>query len=148
MWLPPTVTASRCTNRSLANTLTVVDPPRKGSGPRRIWSDSHGKLWVSFWNAGGIGRYDPETKAWTVYAMPKSKSGTYAVYVDDKDKVWLTDFSANAILRFDPLSERFNAFASDKPHANVRQLNGRPGEVWGCESGNDRLVMIQAAAPV
>jgi streptogramin lyase len=24
----------------------------------------------------------------------------------------------------------------------VRQLNGRKGEVWGAESGNDRLVMI------
>ena len=38
---------------------TVVDPPRKGVGPRRIWSDSKGVLWVSFWNAGAIGRYDP-----------------------------------------------------------------------------------------
>ena len=35
---------------------------------------------------------------------------------------------------------------SDKPGANVRQLDGRPGEVWGCESGNDRLVAIQTAA--
>ncbi len=37
-------------------------------------------------------------------------------------------------------------FASDKAGANVRQLDGRPGEVWGAESGNDRLVMIQTVA--
>jgi virginiamycin B lyase len=26
----------------------------------------------------------------------------------------------------------------------VRQLLGRPGEVWGAESGTDRLVVIRA----
>jgi virginiamycin B lyase len=26
--------------------------------------------------------------------------------------------------------------------ANVRQLLGRPGEVWGAESGVDRLVVV------
>ena len=44
---------------------TVIEPPRKGVGPRRIWSDSKGMLWVSFWHGGGIGRYDPATKIWT-----------------------------------------------------------------------------------
>ena len=72
---------------------------------------------------------------------------TYAVYVDDKDKVWLTDFGANAIVRFDPVTEKFNVFPSDKSGANVRQLDGRPGETWGGESGTDRLVVIQTAAP-
>ena len=85
--------------------------------------------------------------SWKTWKLPGDGPTTYAVYVDGNDKVWLSDFSANAILRFDPLSERFIAFASDKPHANVRQLNGRPGEVWGCESSNDRLVVIQAPAP-
>jgi len=121
----------------------MVDPPRKGAGPRRIWSDSHGKLWVSFWNAGGIGRYDPEAKTWKVYTMPKSRSGTYAVYVDDKDQVWATDWLANAIQRFDPVKETFETFPSDKRGASVRQMLGRPGELWGGESGNDRLVVIR-----
>src|SRR2546425_8499786 len=49
--------------------VTVVDPPTKGVGPRRIWSDSKGVLWVSFWNAGAIGRYDPTTKKWATFAM-------------------------------------------------------------------------------
>ena len=123
--------------------VAMVDPPRKGSGPRRIWSDSQGKLWVSFWNSGGIGRYDPEAKSWKVYAMPKSKSGTYAVYVDDKDRVWATDWMANSIQRFDPVKETFETFPSDKRGASVRQMLGRPGELWGGESGNDRLVVIR-----
>ncbi len=33
-----------------------------GVGPRRIWSDSKGVLWVSFWNSGEVGRYDPIDK--------------------------------------------------------------------------------------
>jgi virginiamycin B lyase len=112
-------------------------------GTRRVWSDSKGMLWVSFWNSGGIGRYDPATKLWTVYAMPKSKSSTYAVYVDDKDRVWATDWAANAIQRFDPAAETFATFPSDKRGASVRQMSGRPGEAWGGESGNDRLVVIR-----
>jgi virginiamycin B lyase len=121
----------------------VVDPPRKGVGPRRVWSDSKGVLWVSFWNAGAIGRYDPAAKTWTTYTMPQSRSGTYSVYVDDKDRVWATDWMANAIQRFDPKTETYATFPSDKRGANVRQMLGRPGEAWGGESGTDRLVVIR-----
>ena len=123
--------------------VTVVEPPRRGAGPRRIWSDSKGMLWVSFWHTGGIGRYDPATKAWRVYPMPKSTSGTYAVYVDDQDRVWATDWLANAIQRFDPVSESFTTFPSDRRGSNVRQMLGRHGETWGGESGTDRLVVIR-----
>ena len=37
----------------------MIQPPKAGVGPRRIWSDSKGLLWVSFWNTGEVGRYDP-----------------------------------------------------------------------------------------
>jgi virginiamycin B lyase len=124
-------------------TADIVETPRPRMGTRRVWSDSKGMLWVSFWNAGGIGRYDPATKLWKVYAMPKSKSSTYAVFVDDKDRVWATDWAANAIQRFDPAAETFATFPSDKRGASVRQMSGRPGEAWGGESGNDRLVVIR-----
>ena len=51
--------------------------------------------------------------------------------------------AANAIVRFDPTIETFQSFPSDRPGANVRQMLGRPGEVWGAESGTDRLVVIR-----
>ncbi|MGA2126421.1 MAG: lyase [Xanthobacteraceae bacterium] len=122
---------------------TVVPPPRPGVGPRRIWSDSRGLLWVSLWNSGEVGRYDPIAKAWRTWRLPHSGSGCYAVYVDDKDRVWLTDFVANAVVRFDPQTETFQSFPSDRGGANVRQLAGRPGEVWGGESGTARLVVVR-----
>jgi len=126
---------------------TVVEPPTPNQGARRVWSDSKGRLWVSEWNSGNVSMHDPADGSWKAWKLPGDSPRTYAVYVDDKDKVWLTDFAANAIVRFDPLTEKFNVFASDRPDANVRQMDGRPGEAWGCESGTDRLVVIQTVAP-
>ncbi len=42
---------------------------------------------------------------------------------------------------FDPATETFASFPFPLPNANVRQLNGRPGEVWGAMSGQDKLVV-------
>jgi virginiamycin B lyase len=125
---------------------TIVQPPTPNQGARRVWSDSKGRIWVSEWNSGNVSMHDPADGSWKTLKLPGDRPHTYAVYVDNRDIVWLTDFSANAIVRFDPAGEKFTAFPSDKPGANVRQLNGRAGEVWGCESGNDRLVAIQMAA--
>jgi len=47
-------------------------------------------------------------------------------------------------VRFDPVTEKFDSYASNKSGASVRQMLGRPGEAWGAESGNERLVMIPA----
>jgi virginiamycin B lyase len=63
------------------------------------------------------------------------------VYVDEADLVWLTDFGANSLVRFDPARQRFESFRLPQQGANVRQLLGRDGEVWGAESGTDRLVV-------
>jgi virginiamycin B lyase len=122
---------------------TVIEPRTKDAGTRRVWSDSLGRLWVSEWNAGNLSRYDPVSKRWAVYHLPGSEPHAYAVYVDGHDKVWVSDFTANAILKFDPGSETFASFPSDRPGAAVRQMLGRPGEVWGAESGTDRLVVIR-----
>jgi virginiamycin B lyase len=46
-------------------------------------------------------------------------------------------------LRFDPVTEKFESFPSSRRGASVRQLLGRSGEVWGAESGTDRLVVIK-----
>jgi virginiamycin B lyase len=124
--------------------IFVVETPKKGVGPRRIWSDSKGILWVSFWNSGEVGRYDPMSGAWKTWLLPtNSGSGCYSVYVDEQDKVWLTDFTTNAIVRFDPATEQFERFPSDRRGANVRQMLGRKGEAWGAESGTERLVRIR-----
>jgi virginiamycin B lyase len=122
---------------------TVIDPPTKDQGARRVWSDSKGAIWVSEWNSGQVSRYEPGTKTWRAWRLPGEKPRTYSVYVDHDDKVWLTDFAANAVVRFDPSTEKFESFPSDRPGANVRQMLGRAGEVWAPESGTSRLVVYR-----
>ena len=120
---------------------TVIRPPTAGQGARRVWSDSKGKIWVSEWNAGKVGRYDPATKKWREWRVP-GPAQIYAVYVDDKDMVWLTDFGRSGLWRFAPATGKFTRVPL-REGASVRQLLGRPGEVWGAESGTDRLVVVR-----
>ena len=122
---------------------TVIEPPTKAQGARRVWSDSRGRIWVSYWNTGQVGMYDPASKSWREWKLP-GNAHAYSVWVDDQDKVWLTDWSINAIVKFDPVTEKFETFPSDRRSADVRQMLGRAGEAWGAESGNDRLVMVPA----
>jgi virginiamycin B lyase len=122
---------------------TVILPPTPDQGARRIWSDSHGSLWVTEWNAGNLAMYDPATNQWKEWRLPGNNPMPYAVYVDKNDTVWLSDFGANAIVRFDPIKEKFNVITLPTPGANVRQILGRSGEIWGAESGADKLVVIR-----
>ncbi len=122
---------------------TVLEPPTPGQGARRVWSDSLGRIWVSEWNAGQVALYDPATGEWREWRLPGDNPMAYAVYVDERDQVWLSDFGGNALVRFDPASETFEVFTLPSPGAEVRQLLGRPGEVWGAESGADKLVVIR-----
>jgi virginiamycin B lyase len=123
---------------------TVLRPPTRGQGARRLWSDSRGRIWVSEWNVGKVARYDPRTRRWREWRLP-GRAQPYAIYVDDRDVVWLTDFAANAIVRFDMRTLRFRVVRLPTPVAAVRQLLGRPGEVWGAESGTDKLVVVRTS---
>lgn len=124
--------------------VAVLDPPTAHTGTRRIWSDSRGILWISEWDGGKLARYDPGAKAWKEYRLPGPSPKPYAVYVDEHDAVWLSDWDANALVRFDPRTETFESFPLPSASAGVRQLNGRPGQVWGAESTVNKLVVWQA----
>jgi len=128
---------------SESGAATVLEPPTPGQGARRVWSDSKGSIWVSEWNVGQVAVYDPVSGAWREWRLPGASPKAYAVYVDNRDIVWLSDFGANALVSFDPAAESFQGFTLPSSPANVRQILGRPGEVWGAESGADKLVVIR-----
>ena len=124
----------------------MLQPPTAEQGSRRVWSDSQDRIWIAEWDAGQVAVYDPSrsgAEQWREWKLPGSRPQAYAVYVDERDKVWLTDFGGNAIVRFDPDTLAFQSFALPSTPGNVRQLLGRPGEVWGAESGNDQIVVIR-----
>jgi virginiamycin B lyase len=123
--------------------VTVLRPPTKGQGARRVWSDSRGRIWVSEWNAGKLGMYDPRRRRWREWRVPGANAQPYAVYVDERDTVWLSDFGANALVSFNPRTQRFASIRLPSSAANVRQLLGRPRELWGAESGVDKLVVVR-----
>jgi len=63
--------------------------------------------------------------------------------VDERDRVLVSDFGANALVMFDPTTEKFTDYLLHTPNGNVRQILGKLGEVWGAESGADKLVVIR-----
>ena len=101
---------------------------------------------MSEWYAGQLGLYDPQTKQWKEWKLPGRLPQAYAVYVDERDIVWVSDWGADAILSFDPKTERFTSFPMSEKGADVRQILGRPGEVWLPESATDRLMVIRTSA--
>jgi len=121
----------------------VIQPPTAAQGARRVWSDSRGMIWVSEWNSGNVSRYSPANGEWSTWKLPGTNPHTYAVYVDEQDAVWLTEWTAGAVVRFDPGAASFTAFANQASPGNVRQLLGRPGEVWAPESAADLLTVIR-----
>lgn len=125
----------------------IIEPPTPNQGARRVWSDSKGDLWISEWNSGQLSRYSPATGAWKSWKLPGEKPKAYAVYVDERDIVWVTDFGANATLEFDPGSESWTSHPGSGPDANVRQILGRPGEVYLPESGTERLMVVRTGKP-
>ncbi len=122
---------------------TILEPPTPNQGARRVWSDSQGRIWVSEWNAGQVAVYDPSTGDWREWKLPGPGPKAYAVYVDEVDTVWLSDFGSNTVVSFNPGSEEFEVFRLPGNPGNVRQILGRPGEVWLPESASDQLVVIR-----
>jgi virginiamycin B lyase len=143
VWYAPLASSHIARIDSQKRTAEIVEPPTPEQGARRIWSDSKGRLWVSEWNVSQIARYDPADRGWKSWRLPGERPKPYGIYVDERDRVWITDFGANAIWRFNPDTEHFTSFPSDRTNADVRQLLGRAGEVWGAESGTDRLVVVR-----
>jgi len=122
---------------------TVLEPPVAGQGARRVWSDPQGNLWITGWSSGDLFCYEPKAKAWKSWRIPGDGPQPYAVYVDERGVVWLSDWGSNAIFSFDPKSERFDRVPLLDRYASVRELAGRKGEVWGAESGVDKLFVIR-----
>ena len=126
---------------------SVVEPPTPRQGARRVWSDSQGRIWVSEWNSGNLSLHDPGASTlasrWRNWKLPGKDPRAYAVYVDERDIIWVSDWGGNAMFSFDPRSEKFERYPMPRDSANIRQILGRPGEVWLPESGTEHISVIR-----
>ena len=123
----------------------VVEPPTRGQGARRVWSDSKGRIWVSEWNSGQLSMHDPAANTWKQWKAPGTDQKVYAVYVDERDIPWITEWTGNAVYSFDPRTEKFEQHAMVRDRTNIRQILGRAGEVWLPESGTEHITVIRTA---
>lgn len=128
---------------------TVVEPPTPSQGARRVWSDSKGRIWVSEWNSGNLSMHDPAATTpasrWRTWKLPGSEPRAYAVYVDERDVVWVSEWANNITMSFDPRTEKLERYDMAREGASVRQILGRPGEVWLPESGTEHISVIYTA---
>ena len=107
------------------------------------WPDRRTRL-AAEWNAGQLAVFDPPSEREWRGRLPGPSLQAYAVYVDERDQVG-HDFAANTLVRFDPATEIFTPYQLPGPASNVRQILGRPGEVWGAASALDQLVVLRSS---
>lgn len=122
--------------------VTVLDPPTRDSGVRRVWADSTGLIWIAQYSARQIARYDPASGEWKEWRVPGANARPYAIYIDHQDKVWISDTGADTIVTFDPVTEEFTTVPISRP-SNVAQLGGIPGEVWGAQRARDHVFVVR-----
>ena len=132
---PPVATTTFSTNTNLNAGSAVgatFNPATSKDGwfgmPDNCAVDSLGRLWISEWNAGKVGMYDPAKNQWKEWRASGEGPKIYSIFVDEKDQVWVSDFGANAFMRFNPAKETFEVIPIPSPGAAVRQMLGRPGE--------------------
>ena len=108
-------------------------PVPRGSGPHDVAPAIDGGVWCTAQRSGELGWLNPATGETRHVALGRAgeRSAPHGVVVGPDGAPWITDFGANALVRFDPSSESFEVLPHAAPGANVRQLLGRPGEVWG-----------------
>jgi virginiamycin B lyase len=143
---------------SIANKLVDVDPktgkaielvhPRAAEDPglRDLAFDSHGNVWFTEHEFGGIGMYDQRTRRWRSWRAPAnggSPYGTGAIAVDRRDMIWFTHSGGNYIGRFDPRTETFTIFPFASPDTGCRRLDfAKDGALWCVSSTAPRLVRL------
>ena len=112
---------------------------QRGQGARRVWSDSRGRIWVSEWNAGQVGSVRPgHGRAGGNGSCPGDDAADLRrVRRRDATSSGSPTSAPTRSSRFDPVDRALRVVPRRRePNASVRQLLGRPGEVWGAESGD------------
>jgi virginiamycin B lyase len=109
--------------------MQVFDAPR-GPGPYGITATPDGTVWYASLAGNHIARVDPATGQATVIEPPTPGQGARRIWSD-------------SLVRFDPATEAFSSHPLPDNPGNVRQILGRPGEVWGAESAADALVRLK-----
>jgi len=75
-------------------------------GPHSLQVAPDGSVWVTLALGNRLGRFDPVTEQWQLYAMSEGYY-PHTLRIDAEGRVWFTIAGSNHVARFDPASGEF-----------------------------------------
>jgi streptogramin lyase len=123
--------------------LTQREVPAPGFGPRRIRTDSRGRVWLPLLS-GHLGVYDPATQKFQFWSSPGPQRPHppgavdyhYNLFVDrtgnagTKDRVYISGTESDSIIAFDPDTQQFTVYRVPTLGFFVREFEAFDGGVW------------------
>lgn len=117
--------------------------PTANSGVRRLAIDKSGGIWMTYFVAGKVARFDPRTKTFREYDAPGGpRSGPYSVVVDSTGRVWFNHFDGtlNDLVELDPVTGKTTSYKIPTGPALVRKLAVDAGNtVWYANNGQGKI---------
>jgi virginiamycin B lyase len=125
----------------------------KRAGPHDITVDSRGIAWVSE-RVGMIGRWDPETMAYTRIPLPAGKnkeSGLNAIAADPRDVLWAMENGPNnRLIQYNARSGEFNTYDIPAPPNSggsaINTLRFQDAVVWGSGITSSRIIKLDTVS--
>jgi len=129
MWFTEAA-ANKIGNITSAGSITEYTIPTTGSHPYEVVS-ACGNLWFTEYDGNKIGELNPETGAFSEYAVPTASSEPTGLTVDVNGNVWFTERSGNKIGKITTVGA-----ASPAPDGSIYVLNSTGGAIVNYGAGN------------
>jgi len=117
--------------------------PTPVSGIRLLASDRSGGIWMTYYRAGKVARFDPATRSFKEYNAPGGpQSAPFAIGVDTAGHVWFSQFAIdlNDLVELDPATGRTTSVRIPSSPALVRQLTvDARNTVWYANNAQGRI---------
>ncbi len=117
--------------------------PTPNSGVRRLAIDQRGGIWMTYFRAGKVARFDPATRTFKEYEAPGGPNSLpYAVSVDSTGHVWFDQFDVrlNDLIELDPATGKMTSYRIPTGPALVRKLTvDANNTVWYANNGQGKI---------
>ena len=117
--------------------------PTPNSGVRRLAIDRSGGIWMTYFQAGKVARFDPGTKTFKEYDAPGGpRSLPYSIEVDSTGHVWFNQFDGglNDLVELDPATGKTTSYRIPTGPALVRKLTvDAQNGVWYANNGTGKI---------
>ncbi len=139
-WTPPATVRLAAINKDQPDEIGQTQSHPKSSGPRRITSDSEGRIWFGEWFAGQIGRFDPKTETFKEFPLPDPDPTPYGIGVDRNGFVWYSSYDDDIIGRRNLKTGKVVVYPFPYAFDGIRELiPDTDGRIWFGSSFNNKV---------